>query len=100
MHSDVLPECKETHKRYDDHIKEGERWRLAILGIIATFIMYVTGFVYLSGKFSAIVDKNTEQIWEKLTPACESNTVNIEKLMTKLENVKIIGYAQAEEIKK
>lgn len=74
--------------------------RGALYVAILTIIAQVITFAVLWGKQGEIVAKNTEQIWCKLTPAEEEQAKSIAIILDKFKNIKIVGFASAEEVQK
>lgn len=84
MHSEELPQCRVTHEGFQKHIDDGKGWRTAILGVVFTVIIQVGAFLFM---------------WGGLTTTVSEHSKNIERVMNKLDNIKLVGYAQAEDIK-
>lgn len=53
-----------TFEAISDHIKQGARWRIAILGIVFAGIVQVVGFAYFFGQITQIVRFHTQQLEE------------------------------------
>jgi hypothetical protein len=56
MHEEVLPRCDERFKRIDCHIVAGERWRIAIIGVVFTIILQVITFASIWGRLTTKVE--------------------------------------------
>ena len=54
-------------------------------GIIFTIILQIGFFLVLWGGLNEVVKKNTEQVWEWLTPLQMENTRNIDKILERLK---------------
>lgn len=67
-------------KQYDRHIEQGEKWRIAITGIVFAWIVQVVGFANLFGRQQEIVKYNAERYQSNLR-LIEKNTDAIDRLV-------------------
>jgi len=88
---DMRPECYKRHAEIDNHIIEGKGWRMAIIGILITVITQVGAFLFMWGGLTNTVNKNSSYLWGELTDSARENTRNMDRLMVKLENIKLIA---------
>ena len=87
----LQPECYKRHAEIENHITEGKGWRFAIIGILITLMTQVGAFLFMWGGITSTVQKNSDYIWGELTSMTKENTRNLDRLMSKLEDVKVIA---------
>lgn len=68
-----------------DHIKSGQGWRMGIMGLAGMLLIQILVFASMWGKLTNIVETNTRQVWNELTPTAKRNEINIEKILTMME---------------
>lgn len=49
-----------------DHVRQGEKWRQAIIGIVIAGIVQIVGFAYLFGTLTERVNKNSGAIEKEI----------------------------------
>jgi hypothetical protein len=81
-------------KEFMNSIK-GFRTTLATMAL--AIVLQVGTFLFLWGGLTTTVNKNSDQIWNKLTPVAERNATNIEKILTKLDAIKFVYAVEKEE---
>jgi len=87
----LQPDCYKRHAEIENHITEGKGWRIAIIGILVTLMTQVGAFLFMWGGVTNTVNKNSDYIWGELTSMTKENTRNLDRLMAKLEDVKVIA---------
>ena len=73
-------------------------FRTTLITIAIAILLQVGAFLYLWGGLTTTVNKNTEQIWCKLTPTADTNAKNIAILVEKFKNIKLIGYVEKDAV--
>ena len=73
-----------------EFIANNKSIRSSLNGIIIVIVVQIISFAFLWGQLTAVVTKNTDFIWEDLGPAMMANTININKILAKLDNIKIV----------
>jgi hypothetical protein len=92
-------ECiqEENIGKFKEFMENTKGFKATLFAIALAILLQVGTFLFLWGDLTRTVKINTEQIWSKLTPTAEANKTNIEKILTRLDSIKIVGYAIAGE---
>ena len=70
----LLGELKAKADAFVRHVTEGNRWRVAIVGIVLAVILQVGGFLYLWGGLDTTVkrnEKDVQRVFDKLDALVE-----------------------------
>ena len=62
--------------------------------LIFTMLIQIGTFLYLWGALTQVVNKNNDYLWGSVTTGLNENTRNVDKILTKLENVRLVAYMQ------
>jgi hypothetical protein len=83
-------ECKqeETIGRFKEFMQTTKGLKATLATISVAILLQVGTFLYLWGGLTATVKKNTEHIWNQLTPCTAENTRNIDKILAKMDTWK------------
>jgi hypothetical protein len=73
--------------------------RTVLAGVVVAIILQVGTFLYLWGGLTNTVAKNSDYIWGEMTLSTRENTRNLDRLMAKLETIKIIAVMDNNTIK-
>jgi hypothetical protein len=68
---------------------KGLKATMAMMAI--TILLQVGTFLYLWGGLTRTVEMNSKQIWENNTPNIMQNTRDIDKILEKVQAIKLIG---------
>jgi hypothetical protein len=88
-------EQKEEIGRIKEFIEGTRSVRNVLIGSIITLtiaiIFQVGAFLFMYGSLDSTVKKNTDYLWNDITSATRENTRNLDKLMVKLDSIKLIA---------
>jgi benzoyl-CoA reductase/2-hydroxyglutaryl-CoA dehydratase subunit BcrC/BadD/HgdB len=56
------PECYKRHAEIENHIKEGNGWRVTIIGIMITALLQVGTFIYFYGRLTYMVENDSKRL--------------------------------------
>lgn len=93
------PERRQTHdciqqediQELKDDMKSNRNLKSWLGSIFIVILVQIGTFLYLWGGMNEIVRKNTIQVWDVITPTMHQNTIAIERMLAKFENVKIVS---------
>ena len=92
MTEEVLqPECYKRHAEIENHIKEGKGWRATIITVGLAIFIQVGAFLVMWGSLTTTVKKNTDYLWGDITPKVHNNIRDIDRILTKLDSIKMIA---------
>jgi hypothetical protein len=72
-------------------MKSNRNLKSWLASIIVVILVQIGTFLYLWGGMNEIVAKNTDYIWNDLTPEVRQTTRNVDKILAKLDHIKIIS---------
>lgn len=87
----VNHECKQEEiiGRIKEFIGSMKDTKTIMTGIVVTIIIQVGSFLFLWGSLTTTVKKNSEHIWQTITPQTTENTRNIDKILGKIELITV-----------
>jgi len=65
--------------------------RFALITIAVSIALQVVTFAYLWGGLTRTVQKNTDYLWGEVTADMKQNTRSLDKLLAKLDGVRIVS---------
>ena len=86
-------ECiqQEIVGRFKEFIESTKWIQIQIASVTVAIVFQVITFGFLWGSLTNTVNKNTDYLWGTVTKNTTENTRNIDRLIVKLEGVKIIA---------
>ena len=77
--------------RVKEFMSDFKSMKSQMTGIIVAIIAQIVIFGFLWGQLTGTVSKNSEYLWGDITTSTKENTRNLDRLMTKLEDIKFIA---------
>lgn len=86
---------EETIGKIKEFMENMKGLKATLFIISLSIVTQVITFSFLWGQSTASAKKDNEHLWKTVTPSTVENTRNIDKILGKLENVNIVGFAYA-----
>ena len=80
--------------RIKEFMESSKGIRASIVTIAIAIIIQVVTFAFLWGQIITTVNNDNKQVWSILTPITYQNKENIDKILAKLDLIKVIVGAQ------
>lgn len=78
---------EQTIGKVKEFMETTKGFKATLFTISLAIIIQVATFLYLWGGLTTTVKRNTEYLWNDLSPRTVDNTRNIDKILTRLEYI-------------
>ena len=89
-------ECiqEETIGAMKEYISTNKGVQNSLRMIVWAIVVQVGAFLFLWGQLTQTVSSNTDFLWKDLAPEVRQATRNIDKILAKLDSIKIVSVVQ------
>ena len=94
-------ECyqEETIGKIKEFIDSMKKLNPILISMATAIILQVGTFAFLWGGLTTTVNKNTDYLWNNISPAVMENTRNIDRILTKIDSIKMIAITDSKILK-
>ena len=92
-------EChqEENIGKFKEFMNNTKGLKATLFTISITILLQVGTFLYLWGGLTTTVNKNTDYLWNDLSPKTLENTRNIDRILAKMDSIRFVTSAEAKE---